>query len=362
MPRLAIDHVLGARREATPCRCDCYLSFLPPYGLPFFPTLHLLPAIVLGRHSVSPPQSVLAGSPKPMTHAHWPFSKTNRYPKALASFHLTPPTLCLIAAPSFPFTAMTEYDYSPAAYEKYISTQHRVSDWVSSQSDHTQSYGNPFMPSSHVSTKPLPKEQSSRKPVKSPPRSRSSTTSAPSSTTTPTKPARQPPVRSHTTKDVRPEQRHAPIRSMTMPPNQTTMVYPVAAGQMVVLPTSHKRHDRHDKHDRRRSSPHRSSSNKSPSKSSHHSSRYDRSHHHRSSSTSRAYTTDRDASGRKIIQLEPGSHNRVLHLPPPQLGEQYVIIPAPGEKLELVVRFLACRLFATYHRGSSFIRTRRVTK
>jgi hypothetical protein len=231
---------------------------------------------------------------------------------------------------------MTEYDYSPAAYEKYISTQHRVSDWVSSQSDHTQSYGNPFMPSSYISTKPLPKEQSSRKPVKSPPRSRSSTTSAPSSTTTPTKPARQPPVRSHTTKDVRPEQRHTPIRSMTMPANQATMVYPVTAGQMLVLPTSHKKHDRHDKHDRRRSSPHRSSSNKSPSKSSHHSSRYDRSHHPRSSSTSRAYTTDRDASGRKIIHLEPGSHNRVLHLPPPQLGEQYVIIPAPGEKLELV--------------------------
>lgn len=231
---------------------------------------------------------------------------------------------------------MTEYDYSPAAYEKYINTQLRVSNWVASQSDHTQNYGNPFVKSTYIPTKPLPQEQSSRKPVKSPPRSHSSTTSAPSSTTTPTKPARQPHVRSSTTRDVRPEQRNTPIRSMTAPPHQPAMVYPMVAGQAFVLPTPRDKHDRHDKYDKRRSSPHRSSSNKSPSKSSHHSSRHDRSHHHRSSSTTRAYTTDRDASGRRIIHLEPESHNKVIHLPPPQLGEQYVIIPPPGGKVEVV--------------------------
>lgn len=231
---------------------------------------------------------------------------------------------------------MTEYDYSPAAYEKYIGTQLRVSNWVASQSDHTQNYRNPFVPSTYIPTKPLPEEQGSRKPVKSPPRSRSSTTSAPSSTTTPTKPARQPHVRSHTTRDARPEQRHTPIRSMTMPQHQPAMVYPIVAGQAFALPTPRDRHDRHDKYDKRRSSPHRSSSNKSPSKSSHHSSRHDRSHHHRSSSTTRAYTTDRDASGRRFIHLEPDSHNKVVHLPPPPLGEQYVIIPPPGHKVEVV--------------------------
>jgi hypothetical protein len=242
---------------------------------------------------------------------------------------------------------MTEYDYSPAAYEKFMSTQLRVSNWVSSQSDHTQNYGNPFMPSTYIPAKPLPKEQSSRNPVKSPPRSRSSTTSAPSSTTTPTKSARQPPVRSQTTRDVRPEPRHTQSRSMTMPAHQATIVHPVNAGQTVVLPNSSQR--RHDRHDSRRSSPHRSSSNKSPSKSSHYSSRYDRSHHHRSSSTSRAHTTDRDAPGRRVVRLENGSHGRVLHLPPPQHGEQYVIISPPGEKVGFMVRFLSRHLFAVYH-------------
>lgn len=231
---------------------------------------------------------------------------------------------------------MTEYDYSPAAYERYIKTQSRVSNWVASQSDHTQSYRNPFVPSTYIPTKPLPEEQSSQKRVKSPPRSRSSTTSAPSSTTTPTKPARQPHVRSHTMRDAHPEQRHAPIRSMTMPAQQPAMVYPVVAGQAFVLPSPRDRHDRHDRHNSRHSSPHRSSSNKSPTKSSRHSSRHDRNHHYRSSSTSRTYTADRDSSGRRIIHLEPDSHNKVVHLPPPPLGEQYVIIPPPGGKVELV--------------------------
>ena len=231
---------------------------------------------------------------------------------------------------------MTEYDYSPAAYERYISTQVRVSNWVSTQSDHTQEYGNPFMPSAYLSTKPLPEEQGSRRPTKSPARSRSSTTSAPSSTTTPPRPARQPHVRSHTTRDIRPEQRHTPTRSMTMPAQPQAVAYPVVPGQTFVLPTSSR--DRRDERDKHRSSSHRSRSspNKSSSKS-HHSSRYDRSHHHRSPSTSRAYTTDRDASGRRIIHLEPDSRDRVVHLPPPQLGEQYVIIPPPGGKVEVVV-------------------------
>jgi hypothetical protein len=244
---------------------------------------------------------------------------------------------------------MTEYDYSPAAYEKYINTQARVSNWVSSQSDHTQSYGNPFVTSTYIPTKPLP-EQSSRKAAKSPPRSRSSTTSAPSSTTTttPTKPTRQPNVRSHTTRDVRPEQRHTPTRSMTMPAYQQAMAHPMVPSQTLILPTSSR--DRHDRQDKHRSSSHRSS-NKSPSKSSHHSSRHDRSHHHRSSSTSRAYTIDRDATGRRVIQLEPDSRNKVVHLPPPQLGEQYVIVAPPGGTVELVVCYPTHRFLTMYRRG-----------
>ena len=290
------------------------------------------------RNPIQPSQGepILASrGPKSASHAHR-YANNNRYPKAVASSFPQAQTLCLIATASLLFTTMTEYDYSPAAYERYINTQVRVSNWVSSQSDHTQSYGNPFMPSAFSPPKPLPEEQGSRRQAKSPTRSRSSTTSAPSSTTTAPKPTRQPHVRSHTTRDSRPEQRQTPTRSMTMPPHPQAMLYPVIPGQTFVIPTPS--HERRDERDRHRSSPRRSSSNKSPSKNSHHSSRYDRSHHHRSSSTSRAYTSDRDSSGRRIFHLEPDSRNKVVHLPTPQLGEQYVIIPPPGGKVELVVR------------------------
>lgn len=39
---------------------------------------------------------------------------------------------------------MTEYDYSPEAYEKYIANQSRVSNWVSDQSGRYNQYANPF--------------------------------------------------------------------------------------------------------------------------------------------------------------------------------------------------------------------------
>ncbi|KAI0918493.1 hypothetical protein AcW1_009627 [Taiwanofungus camphoratus] len=39
---------------------------------------------------------------------------------------------------------MTEYDYSPAAYEKYLATQSRVSNWVSDQASRVPHYSNPL--------------------------------------------------------------------------------------------------------------------------------------------------------------------------------------------------------------------------
>ncbi|KAF7976640.1 hypothetical protein HWV62_5957 [Athelia sp. TMB] len=42
---------------------------------------------------------------------------------------------------------MTEYDYSPAAYEKYLRTQTRVSNWVSQTKAHERQYANPFVAS-----------------------------------------------------------------------------------------------------------------------------------------------------------------------------------------------------------------------
>jgi hypothetical protein len=42
---------------------------------------------------------------------------------------------------------MTESDYSPAAYERYLHTQNRVSNWVSQTKAHERRYANPFVPS-----------------------------------------------------------------------------------------------------------------------------------------------------------------------------------------------------------------------
>ena len=42
---------------------------------------------------------------------------------------------------------MTEYDYSPAAYDRYMNTQNRVSNWVSQTKAHERQYSNPFVPS-----------------------------------------------------------------------------------------------------------------------------------------------------------------------------------------------------------------------
>ncbi|KAG0707039.1 hypothetical protein DFH29DRAFT_73360 [Suillus ampliporus] len=39
---------------------------------------------------------------------------------------------------------MTEYDYSPAAWERYAAQQARVSNWVSQTSTQAHSYSNPF--------------------------------------------------------------------------------------------------------------------------------------------------------------------------------------------------------------------------
>lgn len=41
---------------------------------------------------------------------------------------------------------MTEYDYSPEAYERYIKTQERISKWVSQTKAHERRYANPFVP------------------------------------------------------------------------------------------------------------------------------------------------------------------------------------------------------------------------
>lgn len=49
---------------------------------------------------------------------------------------------------------MTEYDYSPEGYERYLATQNRVSNWVQSQNDRMQKYTNPYTTRA-ISTPPV---------------------------------------------------------------------------------------------------------------------------------------------------------------------------------------------------------------
>ena len=75
---------------------------------------------------------------------------------------------------------MTEYDYSPAAHERYMRTQDRVSNWVSHSKAHESQYSNPFAasvvnggapnspshsPSSHHESQKLPSNGSNRAPT-----------------------------------------------------------------------------------------------------------------------------------------------------------------------------------------------------
>ncbi|KAJ4477526.1 hypothetical protein J3R30DRAFT_3703965 [Lentinula aciculospora] len=45
---------------------------------------------------------------------------------------------------------MTEYDYSPAAYERYMETQNRIAKWVDNTEAHHEAFREPFGPRSDV--------------------------------------------------------------------------------------------------------------------------------------------------------------------------------------------------------------------
>jgi len=150
------------------------------------------------------------------------------------------PTFRPIAATSLPPTAMTEYDYSASAYERYLATKARVSDWVGEVKNHQ--LGNPFQPSP-TPTKQPPGGRVSRQSAKGPNKSRSSTVSAPSSSTKPANPTRKPAVRSHTTGDIRRRQPPQLQRSGTHPlaPHRAPMSAPST-------PSDKRRHAHHNRH------------------------------------------------------------------------------------------------------------------
>ena len=238
----------------------------------------------------------------------------DRDPRFLPIFttgFLSLPALCPIVGPSLPITAMTEYDFSPAAYERFIKTQERVSNWVNESSGQSEHFVNPFKPTPATTKQPL-QERSSRKQTKSPTRSRSSTPSAPSSSTTKPKPASQPPVRSRSMDDPSSGRPRKPDRSQTTPHTRERTSHHTASQDRY-------KNDRHKKRQNTRA--HKSDSS------------HQRSHRHsRSNSTSQAY--GRHTDGR----IHSQSHNNIAYLPPPPPGQQQYLIFTPlGAKYQVLV-------------------------
>lgn len=239
---------------------------------------------------------------------------------------------------------MTEYDYSPAAYERYIANQTRVSKWVDGQAAHASQYSSPFVPpssSSSSSSRDSPLHDNERYS-----RHRDHDRERPSSSS-----------RHSDSSSSRPQQVR---RSSTNPPQ-------------IYKPSTH---DHSSSHSRSRSNSHAHSSSHSHS---HHSSRNrevviplspTRSHayeaypyHHSSSTSQQTY---------KTYTIDP-ANTREIVLPPPKRGETYVIIPPAGQRIEVVVSlfhkqlcpslpsilfyYLSCAFYpfvATAHPPSSF--------
>lgn len=49
---------------------------------------------------------------------------------------------------------MTEYDFSPEAFERYMHTQRRIAHWVDETEEHRPQFGSAITPSLHESTPP----------------------------------------------------------------------------------------------------------------------------------------------------------------------------------------------------------------
>lgn len=178
---------------------------------------------------------------------------------------------------------MTEYDWSPEAYERALENQNRVSNWVHDQSGRLDQYSNPFVP--RATSVPPSQHLSYHSSSSRHSRNRSGSHYPGTSSTSPTK-ARAP----------RPE----PLRSFTAP---------VDGGY------------------------YRSSHSHSPSRS-HHSSPPPSYHTNPPGSS---YTSHHTAipftSG---YAYDPVS--KQLSLPPLRGGQQYVIIPPKGRDVRIIVR------------------------
>lgn len=185
---------------------------------------------------------------------------------------------------------MTEYDYSPAAYERHMEKLARVEHWVTKQRDCAPAYSNPFVPRqptiagqpSVVPPAPAPRgSYRTREHIAAPPRSRALSPESNQGTHT----------RYSSDSRSRSQPRAAPARSQTMP-NQHR-------GGAVVYPSKQYPY------------PQQPHVGIPPVP-------------HGANAIYRTYEYD-PRSGKDIV------------LPPPRPGETYVIVPPGARKVEVVV-------------------------
>lgn len=209
---------------------------------------------------------------------------------------------------------MTEYDYSPDAYNRYLHTQNRVSNWVSQTKAHERQYANPFVPSAANGPPPPPSPPPPR-PAVQPQRSKSFGSSG--------------------TAIIRPRDMNAngssPQRSKTLDSRES------------------RETESPSRHSRSRSFSHTHDSRSKPRSRSHHS------HHSHSHSHSQSHSHPRSHGPPPPMPMPmhmnpPIRSNSTppvykaydirtgegpVHLPAPRPGETYVIIP-PGRRVEMI--------------------------
>lgn len=237
---------------------------------------------------------------------------------------------------------MTEYDYSPAAYERYMAQQMRVSNWVSEQTHRTHEYRNPFVPPSPA---PAPARKPSVRTESRPQAPRSKTMPTPDVGTSSANVSRRPSRSSRTREATPPRDVRAPhrssTRSQTVPPNAR---YPAPAPAPVPVPAPLYYPQHAPQHQPRYPSPN------PPHPPQHH--HY---HHPRPEpqvypphgvpaipTTVAPYVPPPPAGYNSVYRTyayDPNAHKEIS-LPPPRPGETYVIIPPKGRKIEVVVSHL----------------------
>jgi hypothetical protein len=195
---------------------------------------------------------------------------------------------------------MTEYDYSPAAYDRFMESQSRVGRWVDNANQHAREFGNPFVPSQ---ADPAEKSDFYSSSSSSSHRRTKSSSTRPSTT-----------------------------RSFTVPEQRDR-----ARGA-----TSHHHHHRSGTSSNMRSSPTSSSDTSSSSAST------ARPHHSRSHTVHTQYPAygtrapapqpvrSRTLPGGIVYELDPQGKGDII-LPPVPHGQTYVIVPPHGKQVNVIV-------------------------